>query len=112
MKASGYSTLYAGWLLPQEIRSLSVDKNGNHWANPNGKMYLTKLYRNYRISEIDDDVVFTNAGNNKAVGRGRQWAIEQWKLWLIILLPLITELAILGIIAFTEVNHWKKKRSS
>ncbi|MBU1110391.1 DUF2330 domain-containing protein [Patescibacteria group bacterium] len=108
MKASGYTTHYAGQVLPKTIRELSVDRSGDPWIDAQEKMYLTKLYRNYQISSISDDVVFLPADDNEPIGGGKKWAIETWKLWTLILFPLVVELAILGAIGLTEIKAWKK----
>lgn len=110
MTASGFSTQYAGWLLPKTIRNLSVDRNGDTWIDAQNKMYLTRLYRNYRVDSITEDVVLVEAGDNKTAGSGQRWVIEPWKFWLIVLLPFLAEVAILGFVLLMEMQKWARKK--
>lgn len=66
--APGFSTVYAGDLPAKDIERLAVDDDGKPWMQSNKKMYLTKLTRNMQQSEMTDDVILRDAGDNTAVG--------------------------------------------
>lgn len=93
--APGFSIEYAGNVSGKTIESLAVDDSGEPWVKGK-KMYLTKLTRSMRQSEMLDDVIIRDAGDNTAVGSGgNTW---EWKNMLILVLPVIAELAIIGYI--------------
>lgn len=108
MKTAGYSTQYAGWVLPQTIKNLSVDKNGEPWVKPKGKKYLTKLYDTMTLDEITEDVVLLKADNNNPEGGGKSYVMETWKWAMLLGLPVLIEILTLGVVFVVKLKSWGK----
>lgn len=103
----GWNVEYAGKVSSKTIEKLAYDDNGDPWMKSPKKMYLTKLTRNMRQSEMTSDVYFRDAANDATVGVGNSGIDSlignlSWRLLLVFGVPLITEMVII-------VYIWKRR---
>lgn len=97
----GWRVDYAGKVGSKAIKRLAVDDNGDPWIENSKNMYLTRLSRNMRQSEMTSDVYPRQSANDNPVGGGSSTFISDStgiKILLILVLPLLVEIAIFGYI--------------
>ncbi|MBU0597469.1 DUF2330 domain-containing protein [Patescibacteria group bacterium] len=67
----GFSTEWANWVKKKNIRDMALNDQGDPWISPsNSKYYLTKLSNSMQYSEMNEDLFFRDADDNKKVGVG------------------------------------------
>jgi len=92
----GWAVNYAGKVDGKTIGKLAVDDQGDPWMKTSKKMYLTKLTRNMRQSEMTADVYLRDAADNKTVGTGGGSGWAGWRVGLVLGVPLVVELLAIG----------------
>ena len=76
---SNFYVDYGNWVNAKKITELGEDENGNPLLNPKkNKYFLTSLSANLQKSQMDDDIFFKKAEDNKKVNAGP----ETWQLFL------------------------------
>lgn len=100
-EAPGWNVEYAGKVSSKAIEKLAYDDNGDPWMRSPKKMYLTKLTKSIRQSEMTSDVYFRDSVNDNSVGAGNSTGTDSlvgslsWRLLLVFGLPLLAEVAII-----------------
>lgn len=70
-QATNFNMLYGNWVKKNQIEDLAEDDNGNPLIQPKeNKYFLTSLTANLQKSQMDDDVFFKKANDNKKVNAG------------------------------------------
>ena len=59
----GFNTQYAEIIEAEEIEDLAYDDEGEPWIKTKKDFVLTKLYRNMKFTEMNDDLILRNAKN-------------------------------------------------
>jgi hypothetical protein len=59
----GFNTQYAEIIEAEEIEELAYDDQGEPWMKTKKDFVLTKLYRNMKFTEMNDDLFLRNAKN-------------------------------------------------
>ena len=59
----GFNTQYAEIIEAEEIEELAYDDQGEPWMKTKKDFVLTKLYRNMKFTEMNDDLILRNAKN-------------------------------------------------
>jgi len=95
-EAPGWGISYAGKVDGKTIGKLAADEQGDPWMKTGKKMYLTKLTRNMRQSEMTADVYLRDAADNNSVGTGGGSGRVGWRVGLVLGLPLVVELLVIG----------------
>lgn len=76
---SNFNVQYGNWVKKDEIEKLGKDESGKPLIQAKGgKYYLTYLSANMQKSQMDNDIYFEKADNNKKVNAGP----ETWQLFL------------------------------
>jgi hypothetical protein len=57
----GFNTQYAEIIEAEEIEELAYDDEGEPWMKTKKDFVLTKLYRNMKFTEMNDDLILRNA---------------------------------------------------
>ncbi len=63
----GFDTQYAKIIEAEEIEKLAYDDQGEPWMKTKKDFVLTKLYRNMKFTEMNDDLILRNAKNGVKV---------------------------------------------
>jgi hypothetical protein len=63
----GFNTQYAEIIEAEEIKDLAYDDEGEPWMKTKKDFVLTKLYRNMKFTEMNDDLILRNAKNGVKV---------------------------------------------
>ena len=63
----GFNTQYAEIIEAEEIEDLAYDDKGEPWMKTKKDFVLTKLYRNMKFTEMNDDLILRNAKNGVKV---------------------------------------------
>jgi len=70
---------YGNWFKKSQIEDLGDDENGKPFISPSGKKYfITYLTASLQKSQMDEDVFFEKADDNKKVNAGP----EAWQLFI------------------------------
>lgn len=98
----GFSTEYAGDVPAKDIARMAVNEDGDPWREPKKSMYLTKLTRRMRLSEMTDDLIIRDAPDNQAVGGVNRVAGGAWR-------PVLVFGLLAGVELFTLGYYWYSK---
>ena len=63
----GFNTQYAEIIKAEEIEDLAYDDEGEPWMKTKKDFVLTKLYRNMKFTEMNDDLILRSAKNGLKV---------------------------------------------
>lgn len=103
----GFNIDYASSIKPETIANLAFDEKGSPWVKPTKKMFLTKLARSMKTSEMTTDLILRDAEDNKPVNAPGAIDISGFRFWLVILVPLLLEIAIIWyLIAQRKIKLW------
>lgn len=100
-EAPGWRADYAGKVDSGTIKRLAVDDNGDPWINSKNNMYLTRLSRTMRQSEMTSDVYLRQSVNDTPIGKGSEsapFANIGLRIFLVLGIPILVETAIFGYI--------------
>ncbi|OGD08770.1 hypothetical protein A2395_02805 [Candidatus Amesbacteria bacterium RIFOXYB1_FULL_47_9] len=87
----GFATDYAGYGTAKNIEKLAVGDDGKPWIDAKKKMYLTNLSRTMTAAQMTEDLVLSDAPDNKTVGGAGAWAGDGVRVWMVLLIPLAVE---------------------
>jgi hypothetical protein len=102
-EAPGWAVSYAGKVDGKTIGKLAMDEQGDPWMQTNKKMYLTKLTRNMKQSEMTTDVYLRDSVDNNPVGTGGGSSWVGWRIILVLGVPIVAEVLVIGYI-------WRRRK--
>jgi len=104
----GFTTSYASWVSEKTIEKLAFTPDGEKpWVDAKQKMYLTKLHRQMKPSEMTTDLILRDAANNDPVNAESFPEVSTIRFFIVIILVLALEIG--GIVAFVI---YKKRRAN
>lgn len=102
----GFTTSYASWVSEKTIEKLAFTPDGkNPWIDAKGKMYLTKLHRQMKPSEMTTDLILRDAQNNDPVNAESFPEVSTVRFFAVIILVLVAEVG--GIVGFIVYRRRK-----
>jgi hypothetical protein len=98
----GFTTSYASWVSEKTIGKLAFTPDGKQpWVDAKQKMYLTKLHRQMKPSEMTTDLIFRDAPNNDPVNAESFPEVSTIRFFAVIILVLLIEVgAIVGFVIY------------
>ena len=107
-EAPGWNIDYAGKIDSKTIKRLAVDDNGDPWIDTNKNMYLTRLSRSMKQSEMTSDVYFRQSANDNPVGSGSKSFFSGnvgLKILLVFGIPILAEV---GLFLYVWYRRYRK----
>ncbi len=98
--ATGFKTEYAGKVSGKTIEKMSISDDGEPWRKTSRTMYLTRLTRTMRTSEMVADVVIKDADDNSSVGASGVFFDNPVLVWTVLVIPLIAEVVVVGYLVY------------
>jgi hypothetical protein len=104
-----FNTLYAGWLKERQIENLA-QIDGDPWINVSKGKYLTRIHRQYRLEEMNNDLWIRYSEDDQPVGGGQlklPFLGENKKFLLIVGFTLVLEVLAVGaiLLSLTKVKN-------
>lgn len=98
----GFTTSYASWVSEKTIEKLAFTPDGSKpWVDAKQKMYLTKLHRQMKPSELTTDLILRDAPNNDPVNAESFPEVSTIRFFAVIILVLVIEVgAIIGFVIY------------